>query len=60
MRFKHVSEVIQMEPNEEPHRSHIARLKAEYGGEKYRESGTEKWMVPRRGLEPPRLLTTGT
>lgn len=37
MRFKHVSEVIQMDPNEEPHRSRIARLKAEHGEEKYRE-----------------------
>jgi hypothetical protein len=37
MRFKHVSEVIQMNPQEEPHRSRIARLKAEHGEDKYRE-----------------------
>lgn len=36
-RFKHVSEVIQLDPNEEPHKSRIAFLKQEYGEEKYRE-----------------------
>lgn len=37
MSFKHVGEVIQMDPNAEPHRSNIAQLKAHYGEEKYRE-----------------------
>lgn len=36
-RFKHVSEVIQLDPNEEPHKSRIAFLKKEYGEEKYLE-----------------------
>jgi hypothetical protein len=37
MRFKHVSEVIQLDPTEEPHKSNIAVLIKEYGQEKYRD-----------------------
>lgn len=36
-RFKHVSEVIQLNAADEPHKSRIARLKEEYGEDKYRE-----------------------
>lgn len=48
--FKHVSEVIQINPQEEPHRSRIARLKAEHGEAKYREwygddDDSEQWRA---------------
>src|SRR5256885_1009903 len=47
--FKHVSEIIQLSPNDEPHRSTIARLKAELGEAKYQEwyrsDADEQWRA---------------
>src|SRR2546425_597243 len=47
--FKHVSEIIQLSPNDEPHRSTIARLKAELGEakyqERYRSDSDEQWRA---------------
>jgi hypothetical protein len=50
MRFKHVSEVIQLDPTEQPHTSKIALLIKEYGEEKYRgwsggDHSRELWMA---------------
>jgi hypothetical protein len=47
--FKHVSEIIQLSPNDEPHRSKIARLKADLGEAKYQEwyrsDADERWRA---------------
>jgi hypothetical protein len=49
MRFRHVSEQIQLSPADEPHRSRIARLKAELGEAKYQDwysaNADEQWRA---------------